>query len=120
MIHMKKPAAKKPSNKVKLWVVETRDKNRCQYCGGFTKDSPHHWGVHNNGTNRKVYPLLVHHPANLVAACIPCHQKHGSGDNIPEYRAKAIELHLSVGGDCYLDIDEQGDFSIITKPLKGA
>jgi len=119
MIHMKKPAKHYPSKET-IKLVNTRDDYTCQRCGIYVGETqPHHWGLHNNGPNRKKYPLLVHHPANLIIFCSACHQKYGSGDNLPDYRAGAIELVLAAGGDCYLDIDTRGNLSIITKPLKG-
>lgn len=115
MLRDKKPAPLKPPENVIEFVVKERDKHICQSCGVYTGEQPpHHWGVHNKKENRAAYPLLVHHPANLILWCPDCHSKHGSGDNLPEYRARAIELYLSVGGDCYLQIEEDGTLSIIT------
>jgi len=93
MIHMNKPAPRKISNEIIRFVYE-RQQHKCWFnldcCTGRIQGKPHHWGLHNNATNRAKYSSFVHHPANLIGCCYNCHIKRGSGDNLPEWVIKSV------------------------------
>ena len=97
MIHDKKQAPQAiPQETIEL-VYERQDWKcllQLRGCTGRVQSKPHHWGIHNTGPNRKNYPLLVHHPANLIGICLCCHARRGSGDNIPYRQAEYLEIAL--------------------------
>lgn len=82
MIHLNKPAPKYLSAIQQQQLYDLLYKNQnglCHKCGSIISVEyipPHHALIHNNDSNRKQYPLLVHHPVNQVIICFACHQDY--------------------------------------------
>jgi len=92
-----------------LIIIQQR---RCHKCGEYlhTIPYPHHALIHNNEPNRNNYPLLVHHPVNLVLLCQDCHSQYGMYMQIQNEKVlEHIESNLIELGDNfrYMDIKDK-------------
>jgi hypothetical protein len=80
MLRDNKPASKNYDKEAMAQLLYPLQKGCCHKCGeqiSPSYSSIHHALIHNNATNRKCFPALVHHPVNLVLMCGDCHQQYG-------------------------------------------